>query len=293
MTRAVDAPTLPAAGSGSRLVIEGVTYTYRGTGAPVEALRPTDLVFEPGEFICCIGPSGCGKTTLLQLLAGFLHPTSGRIMVDGRVVIGPGADRGVVFQQPALYPWLNVADNVTFGPRMRGAGRREAKELAERYLRLVGLEDFGDRAPYELSGGMQQRAAIARVLANEPHIMLMDEPFGALDALTRENLQEELLSIWRATRSTVFFITHNAEEATYLGTRVLVMSARPGTVLADRQVGFGLQMTGDPRAVRASRAFIEVREQLMDLIYRPGLEPKRADPLPVAADADPALPPNR
>jgi len=292
VTRTVDGSPLPAAGSGSRLVIEGVAYTYRGNGAPVEALRPIDLVFEPGEFICCIGPSGCGKTTLLQLLAGFLHPTSGRIMVDGRVVTSPGAERGVVFQQPALYPWLNVADNVTFGPRMRGAGRREAKELAEQYLRLVGLHDFGHRAPYELSGGMQQRAAIARVLANEPQIMLMDEPFGALDALTRENLQEELLSIWRATRRTVFFITHNAEEAVYLGTRVLVMSTRPGSVLADRQVRFGLQAAGDPRAVRASRAFIEVREELMDLVYRPDLETKWAEPSPGGDDADPALPAN-
>ena len=257
---------------GAAVRIENVTYTYRGRSAPVEALRPINLVLEPGEFVCVIGPSGCGKTTLLQLIAGFLEPTTGAIHVGDQRVTSPAAERGVVFQRPALYPWLTVADNVTFGPRMRGASRGERAQIAEHYLRLVHLEGFGNRPPYELSGGMQQRAAIARVLANDPRIMLMDEPFGALDALTREILQEELLAIWRATRRTIFFITHSAEEAVYLGTRVVVMSPRPGEIIADRRVAFGQEASANPRAVRASQEFIEVREELMQLIYAPQRE---------------------
>jgi taurine transport system ATP-binding protein len=261
----------PAA-AGATVRIENVTYTYHGRSEPVEALRPIDLVLEPGEFVCVIGPSGCGKTTLLQLIAAFLEPTTGAIYIGDRRVTAPAADRGVVFQRAALYPWLSVADNVTFGPKMRGASRRERAGIAERYLRLVHLDGFGSRPPYELSGGMQQRAAIARVLANDPQIMLMDEPFGALDALTREILQEELLAIWRATRRTIFFITHSAEEAVYLGTRVIVMSPRPGEIIADRRVSFGEEASANPRAVRASQEFIEVREELMQLIYAPQRE---------------------
>ncbi len=262
----------PGTGAGGTVRIENVTYIYRGRCEPVEALRPINLVFEPGEFVCVIGPSGCGKTTLLQLIAAFLEPTTGAIYVGARRVTAPAAERGVVFQRPALYPWLTVSDNVTFGPKMRGASRSERARIAERYLRLVHLEGFGNRPPYELSGGMQQRAAIARVLANDPQIMLMDEPFGALDALTREILQEELLAIWRATRRTIFFITHSAEEAVYLGTRVIVMSPRPGEIIADRRVSFGQEASTNPRAVRASQEFIEVREELMQLIYAPQRE---------------------
>ena len=173
-----------------------------------------------------VGPSGCGKTTLLNVLAGFEKPNSGRATVNGSEIHGTGPDRGVVFQQGALFPWLTVAGNAGFGPFVRGVGRRERQEQVERWLRKVGLWEFRERYPYELSGGMQQRLALARALVNEPKMLLMDEPFGALDALTRERMQEELHTVWRENNMTVFFITHSAEEAVYLGTDIVVMSPR-------------------------------------------------------------------
>ena len=221
---------------------------------------------EPGEFICCVGPSGCGKTTLLHLIAGFHLPTSGSLTFGDAPILGPGPDRGVVFQQPNLYPWMTVAANVAFGPKVRRLGRDEQERRTSRYLDLVGLESFARRAPYELSGGMQQRVAIARVLANDPAFLLMDDPFGALDALTRERLQEELLKIWRATRAAVFFITHSAEEAVYLATRVIVMSARPGRIILDRKVGFSQRVGAKPREVRSDPEFIAAREEIVEQI---------------------------
>jgi taurine transport system ATP-binding protein len=197
-----------------------------------------------------------------------MAPTRGRVTLDGRPIAGPDHQRGVVFQQPTLYPWLTVEDNVAFGPRMRGLPAGERRALVERYLRLVGLWEFRRRAPWELSGGMQQRVAIARVLANDPRILLMDEPFGALDALTREHLQEELLKLWRATGKTVFFITHSVEEACYLGTRVVVMSPRPGRILAALEVPFS--RTADHagrRAVKSDPAFVALREEVLSHIW--------------------------
>jgi taurine transport system ATP-binding protein len=241
-------------------------FPGRRRGPSQEVLRGVDLTIESGEFVSLIGPSGCGKSTLLSLLAGFIFPTQGEITLGGEPIAQPGWERGVVFQQPNLYPWLNVRDNVTFGPRMRGLSKERWQASAERLLALVGLEDFATRRPYELSGGMQQRAAIARVLVNEPLVMLMDEPFGALDALTRERMQEELLSIWRATGRTIFFITHSVEEAVYLGTRVLVMSPRPGRIVFDEEAGFS-RMGAAVHEVRATPEFIEMRERVARAIY--------------------------
>jgi ABC-type taurine transport system ATPase subunit len=249
-----------------RLAATGVTHDYVSGRERIHALDPIDLAIAPGEFVCLAGPSGCGKSTLLSLLAGFIFPTEGEVTMDGEPITEPGWERGVVFQQPNLYPWLDVRRNVTFGPRMRGLPKEEWHERAERALEMVGLEDFAARRPYELSGGMQQRAAIARVLVNEPMIMLMDEPFGALDALTRERMQEELLSIWRTTGRTIFFITHSVEEAVYLGTRVLVMSARPGRIVFDEEVSFS-RTGGAVREVRATPEFVATRERVAAAIY--------------------------
>ncbi|MBV9747411.1 MAG: ABC transporter ATP-binding protein, partial [Acetobacteraceae bacterium] len=208
-----------------------VSVRYGDGARAVLALDRADLAFPAGSFVCIVGPSGCGKTTLMQTLAGFLQPTGGSVSLDGRPIEGPGPDRGVVFQQPALFPWLTVAGNAGFGPHMRGVARGEARGRVERWLRLTGLWEFRDRYPYQLSGGMQQRLAIARALVNEPKVLLMDEPFGALDALTRERMQEELHRVWRETGMTVVFITHSVEEAVYLGTEVVVMSPRPGRIV--------------------------------------------------------------
>lgn len=233
----------------------------------MQALSEVSLDVTSGEFVCVVGPSGCGKTTLLKIIAGLLLPTQGAALIDGKPIAGPGADRGIVFQQPALYPWLTVADNVAFGLQMRKVARPIRTQRVAELLRLVGLTEFGHRAPYELSGGMQQRAAIARVLINEPRIMLMDEPFGALDALTREHMQEELLKIWRTTQTTIFLITHSVEEAVYLGTRILVMSPRPGRVVADLNVAFARE-EGDSRVIKSRPDFVAMRETILNYIWR-------------------------
>ena len=249
-----------AAGADHAIELHGVAHRYRGRGAEVQALAPLSLRIEPGEFVALVGPSGCGKTTLLQLLAGFLRPTEGRVTVGGREVTGPSPARGVVFQHPNLYPWMTVRGNVELGPRLRGVGRAQRRRIADALLALVGLAEFAEAAPYELSGGMQQRCQIARVLANEPAIMLLDEPFGALDAITRDRMQDELHRIWLGSGTTALFITHSVEEAVYLGTRVLVMSPRPGRIVLDEPVPFPAD--GRDAALRASPAFVALRERV-------------------------------
>ncbi|MBF6170892.1 ABC transporter ATP-binding protein [Nocardia blacklockiae] len=252
-----------------RVVLTGVSKTYDTATGPTVALAPTDLVIEPGEFVGVVGPSGCGKSTLLNLLAGFVPPSAGALTVGADPVTGPGAERGVVFQAPTLYPWLSVRGNVEFGPKCRGVGRRERRAEADRLLALVGLAEFADKRPYELSGGMQQRVQIARVLANDPRIVLMDEPYGALDQLTRERLQVELLRLWRRAGKTIVFVTHSVEEAVFLSTRVLVMSARPGRVLVDRAI----TLPGDSadgvreRTVTATPEFQALKTELAQAIY--------------------------
>ena len=214
------------------IVIDRVGMSYSGVAGNVEALRDVNLVVEPGEFICLVGPSGCGKTTLLNIIAGFLEPTTGESSIDGRRIEGPGPDRCVVFQQYAVFPWLTVRQNVEFGLKL-GVNKRspvETKNIVDRFIDLVGLRDFENAFPRELSGGMKQRVAIARAYAVNPEVLLMDEPFGALDAQTRQFMQESLLQILEKERKTVLFVTHGVEEAAFLATRVVVMAARPGRI---------------------------------------------------------------
>lgn len=246
------------------LELDRVRHTFvTDRGNVVEAVGETSLVVDPGEFVCVVGPSGCGKTTLLNILAGFLRPSAGQALVNGEPIHRPSHERGVVFQQPNLFPWLSVRKNVEIGLKFRGVDKRVRHDRATEYLELVGLGAFGDAKPYELSGGMQQRAQIARVLVNDPSIILMDEPFGALDALTRERLQNDLLALSREKRKTVFFITHSVEEAVFLGDRVLVMSPRPGRIIRDEPVTISVTY-GRPLGaeLRSTPEFIALRDSI-------------------------------
>lgn len=250
--------------------LESVSQRYiTDSGEVVHALADTTLTVDTGSFVCVVGPSGCGKTTLLKILAGFLKPTGGAASVDGVPITAPSWERGVVFQQANLYPWMTVRKNVELGLKFRGIAAAKRRTTAEECLTLVGLEGFEDKKTYELSGGMQQRTQIARVLANDPEIILMDEPFGALDALTRERLQMDLLRISREQRKTVFFITHSVEEAVFLGDRVLVMSARPGRVVLDEPVRisekYGRILPG--KELRSTKEFVDLRDKIADQIY--------------------------
>ncbi len=218
----------------SILSIRGVSRTFQspGQGATL-ALQATDLDVAENDFVTILGPSGCGKSTLLRIVAGLDQPSEGQVLLDGARVSGPGADRGMVFQSYTLFPWLNVLDNVCFGLRERGLPRAQQVEIAQGFLAKVGLQKFAQHYPKQLSGGMQQRTALARALANTPRMLLMDEPFGALDHQTRELMQELLLSIWEQERKTVLFVTHDIDEAIFMGSRVVVMSARPGRIKSD------------------------------------------------------------
>jgi len=215
------------------LVLERMTKTYFDpyAGAHVTAVQDVSLTVAQSEFVSIVGPSGCGKTTLLNMIAGFIAPSEGRVLIDGRVVSGPGPDRGVVFQSFALFPWKTVLENIAFGPKMRGVGRQERERIAREFVALVGLAGSEGRYPHELSGGMQQRVGVARALANEPDVLMMDEPFASVDAQTRMTLQEELTRIWQARRPTILFVTHDVDEAVFLADRVVVLSG--GQVKAD------------------------------------------------------------
>ena len=213
-----------------KVKIDHVEKIYDGRKGRMVALNGVDLDIMENEFICVVGPSGCGKSTLLNIIAGLLEPTSGAVYVDGKKVEGTGTERGVVFQQYALFPWLTVLKNVMFGLKLKGMKDDEAREVAMKYIKMVQLEDFVDAYPKELSGGMKQRVAIARAYAVQPEVLLMDEPFGALDAQTRTQLQSELIKTWQEEKKTCFFITHDVEEAVILATKVIIMSARPGRI---------------------------------------------------------------
>lgn len=242
------------------LEVRQVHKAFRSRWGDTLALRDMSFSVPSGEFLCLLGPSGCGKSTALALLAGLEMPDRGQVLQDGAPVTGPGSDRVVIFQEAALFPWLNVVDNAAFGLEAAGVGRKERQARAIEQLRLVGLERFGKASVHELSGGMKQRAALARALAIDPQVLLMDEPFAALDAQTRDRLHGELQDIWLRTRKTIIFVTHNVREALVLGDRILLMSARPGTI--KRQYTFDLPR---PRAMEEHRLVDAAREILTDL----------------------------
>lgn len=240
-----------------------VSITF-GEGAELhQAVDKTSLNIEIGQFVCILGPSGCGKSTLLNAVAGYVKPTTGEVLVDGERVQKPGPDRGMVFQQYSLLPWKTVAENVSFGPRMAGMGRTEISRTTNTFLSMVGLMKFANHYPSELSGGMQQRVGIARALANYPSVLLMDEPFGALDAQTRLTMQENLMDIWRKFGTTVVFVTHDVDEAVFLADRVLIMSAAPGRIVKDLTIELprprNINMAADP-------VYIDKRQQCLEII---------------------------
>jgi NitT/TauT family transport system ATP-binding protein len=247
----------------AQIVIEGVNHTYRpARGRSVLALSDVSLQVRPREFLALLGPSGCGKSTLLYLVGGFLPTEAGRIMVEGKPVAAPGPDRGIVFQHFALFPWKTVRGNILYGLERQGLPRADREKRAQSFINLVGLRGFEDSYPSQLSGGMKQRTAIARTLAIDPSILLMDEPFGALDAQTRSLMQTELLSIWQRTPKTVIFVTHDVQEAVYLAERVAVMSARPGQIKAIVETKFDKR---DPSILRA-KEFVEKVDQIWNLV---------------------------
>lgn len=244
-------------------------YFQTRDGRTVHALDRVSLAIPENSFVVALGASGCGKSTLLNAIAGFLPLSEGAITLDGRPVSSPGADRGVVFQKDTLLPWKTVIDNVALGLKFVGVPKGARRARAEQLLHLVGLKDFAAAFPYELSGGMRQRVGIARALATEPAVLLMDEPFGALDSLTREQMQELLVSIWKETHTRIFFITHSIEEALFLGTQVVVMSPRPGRIVARFDLDFVRHFaeTGDARAVKTSPEFANLREEIRDILH--------------------------
>ena len=251
------------------LVIDNVSMVFTlPNGGKVHALEDVSLHLKPGELMAVLGPSGCGKTTLLNIVGGFLAPTAGQALLNGHQVTGPHKERGVVFQQGALFEWMTVAQNVSFGPRMCGVPRAEIKKTVGRLLDTVALGNFADKPVYQLSGGMQQRVALARCLANDPDVILMDEPLGALDALTREKMQGLVLKLWKETGKTIILITHSVEEALFLGERLVVMAPRPGRIHKEYELPFAEQgVEGDARAIKAQPAFIDAREEILSMIW--------------------------
>jgi NitT/TauT family transport system ATP-binding protein len=243
----------------------GKTFPVRDSPVEFTAVEHIDLEIAAGEFVVLVGPSGCGKSTLLDLLGGLTSPTRGEILVDGKPVTGPGLDRGIVFQQYALLPWRTAQGNVEFGLEATGVRRRERAARARHFLDLVGLTGFERRHPHELSGGMKQRVAIARSLAYDPDVLLMDEPFAALDAQTRESLQDELLRIWERTGKTIVFITHSIDEAVYLGQRVAVLTSRPGRI--KQVVPIGLESRTAVADLRSSTEFAHYRHEIWTLLH--------------------------
>ena len=255
-----------------KVSIQGIEKKYKVRNGEVIALNGVDFDIKENEFICVIGPSGCGKSTLLNIIAGLLEPTAGQVVVDGNVVRGTGTDRGVVFQQYALFPWLTVRKNVEFGLKLKGIEKEERRAIADKYLKMVELEKFADSYPKELSGGMKQRVAIARAYAMNPSVLLMDEPFGALDAQTRTQLQTELLKTWEEEHKTCFFVTHDIEEAIVLATRVVIMSARPGRI--KEVVDIDIPYPRD-QETKLSKRFTELKNYIWGQVYQEYLEVRK------------------
>ena len=237
-------------------------------GSFVDALKNVSLDLHEGELMTILGPSGCGKTTLLNIIAGFLTPTSGEVILNGKIVSGPGAERGMVFQQGALFEWMNVRKNIAFGPSMKGIPSTQINQHVDELLETVGLHGFGEKNIYELSGGMQQRVALARCLANDPDVILMDEPLGALDALTREKMQDLILKVWKETGKTIILITHSVEEALLLGERLLVMAPRPGHIHEEYRLPFAEHaIETNLREVKKHEEYVSKREEILSLIW--------------------------
>ena len=255
-----------------KVSIQGIEKKYNTRKGEVVALNGVNFDIKENEFICVIGPSGCGKSTLLNIIAGLLEPTAGQILVDGKPIQGTGPDRGVVFQQYALFPWLTVKKNVEFGLKLKGLSKDECDSIAMKYLKMVELEKFADSYPKELSGGMKQRVAIARAYAMNPEVLLMDEPFGALDAQTRTQLQTELLKAWQEENKTCFFVTHDIEEAIVLATRVVIMSARPGRI--KEVVDIDIPYPRD-QETKMSERFIELKNHIWGQVYQEYLEVRK------------------
>lgn len=246
-----------------RIEVKDVSITFGKGSSAHRAVDTTEITIEAGQFVCILGPSGCGNSTLLNAIAGYVKPTEGTLLVDGTEVDKPGLDRGMVFQQYSLLPWKTVYENVAFGPKMAGHSRVEAGSTANTFLELVGLKKFGDCYPAELSGGMQQRVGIARALANYPSVLLMDEPFGALDAQTRLMMQESLLDIWRKFGTTVVFVTHDVDEAVFLADRVLIMSTAPGRIIEDVKIDLPRPRSTD---MASSPEYVQARQFCLDTI---------------------------
>ena len=255
-----------------KVKIDQVKKVYNGRTGEMVALNGVSLDIADNEFVCVVGPSGCGKSTLLNIIAGLLEPTDGAVYVDERKVVGTGVERGVVFQQYALFPWLTVKKNVEFGLKLKGLSKDEIEETAMKYIRMVDLEKFTNAYPKELSGGMKQRVAIARAYAVNPEVLLMDEPFGALDAQTRTQLQSELLKTWEEERKTCFFITHDVEEAIILAQRVVIMSARPGRIKEIVDIDIPYPRT---QATRMDPRFIELKTHIWSQVYQEYLEVRK------------------
>jgi len=251
------------------LSIENISMRFDlPNGSSVQALKDVTLHLKEGELMSVLGPSGCGKTTLLNILAGFLAPTEGKIVMNGHTVMGPDAERGMVFQQGALFEWMSVRENVGFGPSMKGMPKIDKARTVDHLLDVVGLQDFKEKAVYELSGGMQQRVALARCLANDPDVILMDEPLGALDALTREKMQSLVLQLWKETGKTIILITHSVEEALLLGERLLVMAPRPGRIHKEYRLPFAdLGVGADLREVKKHPDYNVKREEILNMIW--------------------------
>ena len=253
----------------SCLQIERISMTFSLPGGnEIEALKDVSLTLGEGELMSVLGPSGCGKTTLLNIVAGFLAPTGGQVILNGTQVTGPGPERGMVFQQGALFEWMSVRKNVGFGPAMKGVPAAKIRQRVDELLETVGLHDFGEKAVYELSGGMQQRVALARCLANDPDVILMDEPLGALDALTREKMQGLVLKLWKETGKTIILITHSVEEALLLGERLLVMAPRPGRIHKEYRLPFAeMGVSNDLRDVKKQKDYGNRREEILSIIW--------------------------
>ena len=265
-------PTYTRPTENALISLDNIDLVYNlDTDAPFVALESVDLNLEEGDFVCAIGPSGCGKTSLLRVLAGYEQPTYGTVSVDGRPRTRPNAEVGVVFQQPNLFPWMTIEKNVDFGPRMKGVPAHERRQRVSHFLSMVALIEAAKKLQHQLTGGMKQRAAIARALAAAPKMILMDEPFGALDAFTRESMQLSLRDIWKQTNKTIFFITHDVEEALLLSTRIILMYANPGRIIEDIENPFSAQLADtSPSDLRVSKEFIEMREYLVRRIKESG-----------------------